>query len=184
MSSVANSREMELTGLKKRFYIAAALCLIVAVGWVNQQRRRVLLEKTVKELTGAESGLRQVKAANANRRQVLAALQSKFAQGAGSRSSEMVLYEKVDELNTTLKPDDMIISGIEKKEGEASLQFTLIFNNPDFTALLNMVSALHTAVFPLTPISSITVTQADAKGNGGVSFRVVGKIVVSEKTKP
>lgn len=184
MNQLTGGYEIGLKPLKRRFYISAALFLFVAVVCSSQARRHKLLATTLEELTRAQVGLAQVKAASANRQQTLAALQAQLGQGSLQSSPEMIIYRKTDELKAVLKPDDMTITTIEKKGGEASLQYTLTFNNHDYNTLLNAVSALHTAVFPLTPVSAIAVTQADAKGGGGISYKVTGKIITSEKTKP
>ena len=184
MNGFMNNSTISVNMLKRWFFLAATLLLLVAVAWITELRQRVVLEKALKELTRAESGLSQVKAASENRRQVIAALLSRFRQGPAKRSPEMVLYEKAEEMQTSLKADSMIISGISKMGGEASMQFTLTFNNPDYTTLLNTVNSLHTAAFPLTPISSVEVTQSNVKGSGGLSAKVIGKIVTFENTKP
>jgi hypothetical protein len=173
-----------ITPLKRRFFIAAGLVLILAVAGVSLLRSRRLLAKTHESLTRAQSGLDRVKAANANRRLVLATLKSQFGQSAQNSSPEIILYGKVDQIKARLNPDDMTITAIEKKGGEASLQYTLAFNNPDFNTLLNAVNYLQEIVFPLTPVSSIAVAQSEVRGVAGVSFKVSGKIITSEKTKP
>ena len=184
MTLVPNRYESALKPLKVRFFIAAALLLIVGIACAAQLRNRLLLEKTSAELTRAQSGLVRVKAASANRRQVLTALQSQLGQGVQKSSPEMILYGKVDELKTHLNPDDMTITAVERKGGEASLQYTLTFGNADFNHLLNSVNYLQSAVFPLTPVNFIAVTQSESKGTTGVSFKVTGKVITSEKMKP
>lgn len=184
MNLVPNRYEIALKPLKVRFFIAAALLLALAVACVLQLRSRLLLEKTSAELTMAQSGLARVKSAGANRRQVLTALQSQLGQDSQKNSPEIIIYGKVDELKTHLNPDDMTITAIEKKGGEASLQYTLTFTKADFNHLLNSVNYLQRAVFPLSPVTSIAVTQSESKGTAGVSFKVTGKVITSEKIKP
>lgn len=184
MNGFMNNRTISVDMLKRWFFLAAALLLLVAVAWVTELRQRLVLEKSLKELSRAENGLSQMKAASESRRQAIAALQSRFGQGHAKRSPEMVLYEKAEEMQASLKTGDMIISGIAKTGGEASMPFTLAFNNPDYTTLLNTISSLHTAEFPLTPISSVEIAQSYAKGSEGLSVKVIGKIVTIENTKP
>jgi hypothetical protein len=184
MNGFMNNSTISVNTLKRWFSLAAALLLLMAVAWITELRQRVVLEKHLKELTRAESGLSQVKAAANSRRQVIAALQSRFGQSLAKKSPEMVLYEKAEEMQTSHKADNIIISGIAKTGGEASMQFTLTFTNPDYTTLLNTVTSLHTAPFPLTPISSVEVAQSSVKGAEGLSARVIGRIVTIENTKP
>ena len=164
--------------------MAAALLLGMAIVCVSQLRSRLLLEKTLESLTRAQSGLAHVKEANTNRRHALTALQSQFGQGAQNSSPEMVLYGKIDEIKARLNPDDMTITSVEKKGGEASLQYTLSFNTTDFNTLLNAVSYLYGSLFPLAPVSSVVITHSETSGTTGVSAKVAGKVISIEKTNP
>lgn len=173
-----------LQPLKKRFYLIAVLLLAVASAWVQQQRNRLVLEKTNQELLRAKSGLGRVAAAIDNRRAVLTAMQNQFAQGVQQRSPEAIIYGKVDELKARFKPDDMTITPIEKKGYETTLNYTLTFTNPDYNTLLNSISALQGAVFPMTPVSSVAIAQTDLKGSAVLSCKVTGRIVTGEAAKP
>lgn len=184
MNHIKIEYEPYLKPLKTRFFIAAALLLLVATATVSQLKSRRVLEKSLEELTRAQSGLTKVKGANANRRQVLATMKAQLDQNANTSSPEMVLYRKFDELKARLNADDMTMGAIEKKGGEASLQFNLTFTNPEFNALLNTVSGLHGSTFPLTPISGIAVTHSVGKSSGGVTYKITGKIITADKVKP
>ncbi len=184
MNPIENRYENNLKPLKNRFFVVAGLFLIVAIAFVTAQRNRRQLESTFDNLTRAQGGLTRVKEANANRRHVLAALKSQFGQGAQIMSPEMVIYGKVEEIKARLNPDDMTITAVAKGGGEASLQYTLSFSNPNFNNLLNAISYLHGSVFPLTPVSSVAITQSDVKGTSGYSFNITGKVITSGKTKP
>lgn len=184
MSHLMSKYETDLKPFKKRFFIAAGLFLIVAIAFVTVQRDRRQLERTFENLTRALGGLTRVKEANANRRQVLTELKSQFGQGIQNISPELIIYGKIDEIKARLNPDDMTITAVDKKGGEASLQYTLAFSNQDFNNLLNAISYLHGSVSPLTPVGSITITQSDVKRTGKTSFKISGKVITSEKTKP
>lgn len=179
-----NGYENNLKPVVRRFYIAAALLLAIAIVSVAQTRNRKLLEMTLREVTRTEGGVSRIKEATANRRQALEAIKSQLDHNARSSSPEMVLYRKYDEIKARLTPDEMSMTALEKKGGEASLQFTLTFNNPDFNTLLNTVSGLHGSTFPMTPVSAITVAQANGKGSCGVTYKVTGKIITDDKAKP
>lgn len=167
-----------------RFYMAALLLFTLAVASVSQMRTRKVLEKTLDDITQAQAGLTKVKDASANRVQALALIKSQLDQKAQQSSPEMILYRKYDELKGRLNPDDMTMAAIEKKDGAASLQFSLFFNNPDFNAFLNIASALNAGTFPMTPISTITVAQGDSKGTGGVTYKITGRIITDNKAMP
>ena len=180
---MSNGYESRLKAIARLFYIATALLLAVGIFLVSQMRSRSVLEKSLIEVTRAQEGLTRVKAAIANRRQTLAAIKSHLDQDANKSSPEMVLYRKFDELKSRLNADDITMAALEKKGGEASLQFTLTFNNPEYNTLLNTVSGLHGSTFPMTPVTAVAVTQSD-KGSGGVTYKITGKIITSDKVKP
>jgi hypothetical protein len=75
-------------------------------------------------------------------------------------------------------------SRLWRKREEKRLQYTLTFNNPEFNNLLNAVSYLHGAVFPLTPVSSVAITRSEVSGAAVITSKVTGKIISIEKTKP
>jgi hypothetical protein len=164
--------------------VAAALFLVSATVCASQVRIRKVQEMTLEGLNRSLTGLQNVRAASANRRQALAAIQSQFGHGGQHISAELVLYSKVDEIKTRLNPNDMTISAVEKKDGEVSIQYTLKLTGQDFNTLLNSISYLHGSVFPLAPVSSVIIARSDAKGTGGVSSMVTGKIITSEIKKP
>jgi hypothetical protein len=176
--------ETDIKPLKKRFWVAAVLVLVVATVSVSLIRTRRLLEKTQSEMLKAKSGLTRVREASANRTTVLATLKSQYMQNAGATSPERLVYGKIDELKARLNPDDVTISAIEKKEGEVSLQYSFKFTNPNYNDFLNTVSYLEGSVFPLTVVNSVAISQADAAGKGALSGTVSGRVVTSEKIKP
>jgi hypothetical protein len=180
MSSYAT----DIKPLQKRFWIVTTLLLLVAIACVSQIRNRRLLEKTHTELLKARVGLGKVRDASANRKTVLATLKSQYMQKTGGTSPERLIYGKIDELKARLNPDDVTIGAIEKKEGEVSLQYTFKFTNPNYNDFLNTVSYLEGSVFPLTVVSTVAITQADAGGKGVLSGTVNGKIITSEMIKP
>ena len=184
MNMIANRYDAVLKPFKLRFVVAALLLLSVAVVTVSQMRTRRLLENKLETLTSAQSGLVKVKAANANLKSALTVLQTQFSQIPKNSSPEMVLYSKTDEIKSRLNPDEMAVSAAEKKGGEATLQYDLTFNNPDFNKLLNDVSYLHGGVFPLTPVNSLTVSQSGTGAAEGVSFKISGRVISIEKSKP
>ena len=175
--------EAYITPRVKLFWIAAGLLLLTAMICVSQVRSRRLQEKTHSELVRAKAGLLQLREASANRKQALQTLKAMYLQG-GKISSERLIYGKIDELSDRLKPDDIIISSLEKKADEASLQFTFKFINPNYNDFLNNVSYLEGSVFPLTIVSTVAITQAEVSGKSVLACSITGKILTSESSKP
>jgi hypothetical protein len=181
---MSNRYENHLHSASRAFYIVAALLLATGIALVSQIRNRRVLEKTLEEVTHAQSGLGRVKEAATNRRQTLTALKSQLDTNVKLNSPEMVLYRKFDVLKAQLNADDMTMVSLEKKGEEASLQFYIVFNNPDFNSLLNTVSRIHTGTFPLTPISAISISQSDGKGTNGLTYKITGRIITGNKVNP
>ena len=170
--------------LKRGFMIATALFLAMATVFTLLKRSHRVLEKTHEELVRARDGLARVQEASRNRKQALAALKARLAQGVETTSPERMIYGKVDEIKTRLKPDDMTIGSVEKKGGDASLQYTLKFINPSYCDLLNSISRLQQAVFPFSPVDSIAISAAEQAGKGVLEFTVTGTILTPERIKP
>jgi hypothetical protein len=179
-----NIYESDIRPLKKRFWAAAALLLVVAVVCVSQIRTWRLLEKTHDELVKAKSGLMRVREGSANRRTILTTLKSQYMLNTAGSSAERLVYGKIDDLKARLNPDEVAISAIEKKEGVVSLPYSFKFINPNYNDFLNSVSYLEGSAFPLTVVNSVAVTQVETGGKGALTCTVSGKVLISEKSKP
>jgi len=175
---------MDIRPLKLRFWIAATLLLVTALACASQTRNRRLLEQTQEGLLRAKAGLTRVREARATRANDLSALKAQYSQSAAGSSAERLLYGRVDELKARFRPDDLTISPIERKGGELSLQYSLRFINPNYDDFLNAVAYLDGAVFPLTLVSAVAITQADAGGRGVVTCTVSGQLLTGAKATP
>jgi hypothetical protein len=179
-----NEYELHMMPLKKRFWLSVALFLVMAMVCTSMLRARRLQGRTQAELVKAQAGLAKLKVTNLNRRNALGILKTEYLLGVTNISDERLLYSKMDELKARLKPDDLTVSGIEKKGGTVSLPYTLKFINTDYNDFLNTISYLEGAVFPFTTVNSVTIAQADAGGKNVVAFTINGKVLTSESKKP
>ena len=184
MNPTIDRYELGLKPLKLRFLIAAALFLALAATVAVHERNRRVLEKTDGELTRAKGGLAQVKEASINRRIALTTLKSQLFKDTETGSPERHIYGKVDEIKERLKPDDMSITALEKKEGTVSLTYTLKFINTNYCELLNAVSYLQQDEFPFAPVNSIALAQAEQNGKGVVEFTITGSVLTPDRSKP
>jgi hypothetical protein len=184
MNPTNDRYELGLKPVKLRFLIAAALFLVLAATVAIHDRNRRVLEKTDGELTRAKGDLAQVKEASMNRRIALTTLKSELFKDTETGSPERTIYGKVDEIKARLKPDDMTITALEKKEGNVSLTFTLKFVNANYCELLNAVSLLQQDVFPFTPVNSIALAQSEQNGKGVVEFTITGSVLTPDRGKP
>jgi hypothetical protein len=184
MNTIVSKYEKDLRPPKVRFWITATLLFFAAVACVNQIRHRMLQEKTYAELVRAKAGLDVLKAANANRRQTLAALTSQFGSGSEKLSPERVIYRKLDEIKSRFSQADLAVTAIERKGGEVSLPYTLKFSNYDYSEFLNAINYLQESSFPLTPVNSIVISQTENAGEAGVLLTLTGKVLTIDKSKP
>ena len=164
--------------------IATVLFLALATALMFLKRDHRVLEKTHSELVRAKDGMARVQEASQNRKQALTTLKAQLVQGLETSSPERMIYGKVDEIKAQLKPNDMTIGSVEKKGSDASLQYTLKFINPNYCDLLTTISRLQQAVFPFTPVDSITISAAEQGGKGVLEFAVTGTILTPERIKP
>jgi hypothetical protein len=184
MNGTDHGYELGLKPLKLRFLIVATLFIALAASVAIHERSRRVLEKTGSELTRAKSGLAQVKEASMNRRVALANIKSQIFMDSGSGSPEGLIYGKVDEIKARLKPDDMTITALEKKEGNVSLTYTLKFINTNYCEMLNAVSHLQQDVFPFAPVNTIALAPAEQNGKGVVEFTIIGSVLTPDRSKP
>ncbi|MBI2353987.1 MAG: hypothetical protein HYV06_02970 [Deltaproteobacteria bacterium] len=184
MNLVTNRYENAIKPLKRRFWIGAALFIVLSTACAAQERERRKLEKTHKELVRAKDGLARVRQAILNRKHSLETLRTQLGQGVEKSSSERLIYGRIDDIQSRLKPDDISITAMEKKGGDASLQYTLKFTNTSYSNFINAVCYLQQTVFPFTPVDSITVSQAEVNGRGVVAFTVVGKVLSLDRGLP
>ena len=184
MNTSDNRYEPGITPVKRVFLIAAAVFLLLATIVALQERKRLVLVKTIEELDRAKGGGAQIKTATLNRRQALPIIKSMFVPGSESLSPERLVYGKVDEIRTRLKPDDMTITALEEKGGCVSLQYTLKFANPKYNELLNTISQLQQNVFPFTPVNGIALTQTERNGKGAVEFTISGSVLTHDRHTP
>ncbi len=169
---------------KMLFWIVFLLCLTVTTLWADQQRSRRILEKEYREYLRAQDGQSRVMEAAANRRVVLTALRSALPEEPGSDSPEGLIYGRIDQIKTRLKPDEMTIATLVKKGGELSLQYSLTFIDPGYCDLLNAVAYLRHSTTLFTPVNSLAVSQVEQNGRGGISFIIKGTVVLPEGSKP
>jgi type II secretory pathway pseudopilin PulG len=174
MNRTAGRYDSGIKPQKRFFWIAAFLCLAVATLWTDQKRsRRIQLR--------AQDGLSLVRQATENRRDVLASLRKALPEEPGNDSPEGLIYGRIDQINARLKPDEMTIATLERRGGELSLQYTLLFVDPGYCELLNAVGYLQQGTFLFTPVNSLAVSR---NGKGGISYVIKGTVLLPEGSRP
>lgn len=177
MNPAANRHHSELGPLRRRFWISLALFLGAALLCSSQLRVRFTLEKSRAELLKAQAGLAQLRLASAQRQAALEALRSQYGSGEAGASVEQLLYGRIDALRERFRPDELTISGIEKRGDEVSLKYSFRFVNPSFDDFLNALCHLEGSGFPLTMVDSVSVHHALADGKDLLSCTVNGVVL-------
>lgn len=170
--------------MKIRFWIAAALFLVVAVACTSLARTRKLQEKTLTDLVRAKAGLVKLREASKNRKEALARLKAQPVDNAENKSPQMLIYWKLDEMKERLRPDDVTVASIEKKGEKVSLPYTLKLNNHSYSEFLDAIRYLQSSSSPWTPVSSIAISQSGDPARRAVIFSIAGKVLVNDKSKP
>jgi hypothetical protein len=166
-----------------RFWVSAALFLIVAVTCSSQVRSWRIQEKTYKDLVRAKAGLVKLREATQNRKTALAKLKAQPVDNNENKTPEMLVYWKLDEIKERLRTDDVVVTAMEKKGDMASIPYVLKFNNHSYHEFINAIRYLQKSSSPWTPVNSISISQSTVPGKGPVIFTIAGKILAN-KSKP
>lgn len=183
MTKTVNQYDKDLRPLKIRFLIAALLSLTVAVACVAQVRARRLEENVHKDLVKAKSGLDRLKEANVNRKKALDALKRQFGSGTIENSPERLIYEKLDEIKGRVRLGELTVTTVAREGGEVYMPYTFKFRDQNYNEVLNAISYLQEAAFPLTPVKSVEISLGDEKGKGSLIFTISGRVLTTEKVR-
>lgn len=184
MKLTTNQYETDLRPIKVRFWVAAAVFLIVALACASQVRAWRIQERTHAELVRAKAGLAKLREASRNRQVALAKLKAQPVDNNENKTPEMLIYWKLDEIKERLRSDELTVAAIEKKGDKVSIPYNLKLNNHSYHEFINAIRYLQKSSSPWTPVSSITISQAGDPGKNSVAFTIAGKVLVNDKSKP
>jgi hypothetical protein len=94
--------------------------------------------------------------------------------GLGSRSPELTLYARLDEIKRTLQPLEMTVTTPESKDGVLSIGFNLKLPLARYNALVNGMGQLQTTLIPFVDFRELSLDAKTAEG----AITVVGNVVL------
>lgn len=109
-----------------------------------------------------------------NLRQQVAAFRQALPPGLGSRSADLLLYARVDQIKSVLQPSEMTVTGPESKDGVQTLVFTLKVPLARYSALVNDMGQLQTELFPFVDFREISLAPSPSD----TSIVVVGNVLL------
>lgn len=184
MKLTTSQYETDLQPTKIRFWVAAAVFLVVSLTCVSQSRTWRTQERTHAELLRAKAGLAKLREASRNRQEALAKLKALPVDNNENKTAEMLIYWKLDEIKERLRTDDLTVAAIEKKGDKVSIPYNLKLNSHSYHEFINAIRYLQKSSSPWTPVGSITISQAGDPGKSIVAFTIAGKVLANDKSKP
>lgn len=92
----------------------------------------------------------------------------------GSRSPELTLYARLDEIKRTLQPLEMNVTPPESKDGVLSIGFNLKLPLSRYSQVINGMGQLQTVLIPFVDVKQLSLDAKTAEG----AITVVGNVVL------
>lgn len=89
------------------------------------------------------------------------------------RSNELLLFTRLDQLKTALKPLEMSVTTPETKDGATSIVFSMRLPVQSYSAIVNSLGTLQSTSFPFVVVRSFSI---DAKTNSQIA--VEGSVIM------
>ena len=93
------------------------------------------------------------------------------ARGAG-RSVELLLFSRLDQVKNTIPSSLMTVTALEKKDGKASVTFSLKLPLQSYTTAINSIGRLQTETFPFVVVNRIGLDAATGQ------FSIDGSVIM------
>lgn len=91
----------------------------------------------------------------------------------GGRSLELLVFSRLDQVKAALPQSTMTVFPLEKKDGNASVAFSLKVPIQNYATAINIVGRLQTETFPFVIINRVAL---DAVNSG--QFSIDGSVVM------
>lgn len=149
-------------------FILLSSTLALILRKVQAQRQLLTLH------TSILANLPLMQAETVNLRQQVAAFRRALPAGLGSRSADLLLYARLDQIKSVLQPGEMTVTGPETKDGVQTLVFNLKVPMSRYSSLVNGMGQLQTELFPFVDFREITL----APSLSDTSIVVVGNVLL------
>lgn len=113
-------------------------------------KQREYHRKIVANLPKIEEDTRRIREQLSNFRQLMPESNSR-------RSPEMLVFSRLDQITATFPQGLMTISGLEKKDGRASVSFSIKFPLQSYTQTINTFGKLQTETFPFVTMNKVAI---------------------------
>ncbi len=143
---------------------------------VSVRYRRMLSES----IENQEKIVRNISRMNSSARDLsrtIAVFRGMLPQAFESSSPEWLLYSQMDGIKTLLAPKEMLVKGIDNKEGLISVDFAATMELPEsiyYSSVINRLGRMQTLICPSVDINSIAVEQSASDGRGGLKMTIEG----------
>lgn len=105
--------------------------------------------------------------------QQVSAFRQAMPVGLSTRSPELQLYTRLDQIKSTLEPQEMTVTSPENKDGILSVSFTLKVRFSDYSKLVNGMGHLQTSLVPFVDFSELTLTPTGSDSMINVAGSVI-----------
>ena len=156
--------------------LAVALIVFITLGValalllrINQSRQALREQHTT-----ILANLPRMQAETAAIQQQMTTFRRTVPADLGSRSPELTLYARLDEIKLQLQPLEMAVTAPESKDGVLSIGFNLKLPLARYNALINGMGQLQTTLLPFVVFKELTLDAKTAEG----AITVIGSVVL------
>ena len=154
-------------------------CAAAALARYNQGLDQMLVKKR-----NIKSNLERLLASTIEIRNSNESFRRALPPGYGSRSAELLMFAKMDEIKNMLKPSEIQVKPVENKEGSLSVEFSLKIKNPAYTGLVNSLGQLETSMFPFVSVRSVSIETSTADLSDSTLITIEGAVLMPAPTSP
>lgn len=90
-----------------------------------------------------------------------------------TRSAELMLYSRLDEIKSTLQPSEMTVTAPESKDGLQTIGFNLKVPFARYNQLVNAMGQLQTRLIPFADFNELSMSPTTTEGSIVVNGSVV-----------
>jgi hypothetical protein len=163
--------------------LAAVLVLVTLLGTTLAllTRKEQSLQKLLGYHTKIKANLSLLRDDTRATKSTLTLLKRQIPTDYQQHSRELLIFSRLDQIKTSLKPLEMNLTALETKDGATSIGFTLKLPIAPYDASINAMGNLQTEIFPFIIFKGMTLSASP-----GTDFSVEGVVLMPElaRVKP